>query len=74
MTVCEGFEKCTFFKEHMGSLPSTAALAQANFCKKDYLECARYRVYKELGETSVPSDLSPSEKERADQIIAAAKG
>ncbi len=74
MPVCEGFEKCTFFKEHMNNLQSAAALAQAHFCKKDYLECARYRVYKELGESSVPSDLSPNEKVRADEILAAARG
>ena len=70
MPVCEGFEKCTFFKEHMASMPSTAALSQSAFCKSNFSECARYRVFKTLGETAVPSDLSPSESARADRIIA----
>jgi hypothetical protein len=74
MTVCEYFDKCAFFNEHMSSMPSTAALTQSNYCKNNFTTCARYRVDKILGEPAVPSDLSPSESERADKILAADKG
>jgi hypothetical protein len=70
MPDCEGFTKCTFFKEYMCNMPSTAALTQSNYCKNNYAACARYRVYAALGEPAVPSDLAPSESERADTIIA----
>lgn len=73
MPVCEGFETCMFFKNHMGTMPSTAALTQSNYCKNNFTECARYRVYKALGEAAVPSNLSPSESALADKIIAAAR-
>jgi len=73
MPVCQGFDKCTFFSEHMGDLPSTAALTQSNYCKNNYTACARYQVFQALGEPAVPSDLSPSESERAEKIIGAAR-
>ena len=74
MPVCIGYDKCTFFQNYMGNLPSTAALTQSTYCKNNYTACARYRVFMALGEPAVPADLSPSESERADQIIADAKG
>jgi hypothetical protein len=74
MSTCEYFAVCTFFAEHMSSMPSTAVLTQSNYCKNNYTACARYRVDKALGVSAVPSDLSPSESERADKIIAAARG
>jgi hypothetical protein len=58
----------------MSNMPSTAALTQSTYCKNNHTACARYRVYRALGETAVPSDLSPSESERAEKIIAAGKG
>ena len=71
MPVCESFDKCTFFNDQMGDLPSTAAMTQSNYCKNNYTACARYRIFHTLGEAAVPADLSPSESERADKIIAA---
>lgn len=73
MANCEGFDTCIYFKEFMGNMPSTAALTQSNYCKNNFTECARYRIWKALGDTAVPPDLSPSESEKADKIIANSK-
>jgi hypothetical protein len=70
MAQCDGFDNCSYFTEFMGNMPSTAALTQSNYCKNNFAECARYRIWKTIGEAAVPADLSPSESEQADKIIA----
>lgn len=73
MAQCEGFDNCSYFKVFMSNMPSTAALTQSNYCKNNFTECARYRIWKALGEAAVPADLSPSESDKADKIIAGNK-
>jgi len=64
---CERLEKCPFFQEKMPNMPATAEIMKKNYCKTDPSKCARYIVFKALGQ--VPIDLWPYEIERAKEII-----
>lgn len=72
MAECKNFSHCRFFSENFKNSPSTASMIQNNYCKGKFEDCARYMVYEKLGESHVPGDLSPSEKERVLDILKAA--
>jgi len=69
MTECVNYEKCRYFIDNMKNSPSTATLVQNSYCRHSFEACARYMIYKALGEAKMPRDLSPSETERAEQLI-----
>ena len=71
MSECVNYEKCRYFIENLKNSPSTAALVQTSYCKNTFEACARYMVYKSLGESKMPGDLSPSQTDRALQLIKA---
>ena len=69
MATCECLEKCDFFNDKMANMPSTANIIKRKYCEGDNLECARYVVYKVLGKEGVPSDMFPTQIERAKELI-----
>jgi hypothetical protein len=69
MAECVNFSKCRFFVENMKNSPSTSAMIQNNYCRGKFQECARNMIFEKLGESHVPSDLSPSESERVAEIL-----
>ena len=71
MTECVNYNRCQYFIENLKNSPVTSTMIQKTYCKNKFAECARYMIFTKLGESKVPSDLSPSENERAEQIIAA---
>lgn len=73
MQNCELLEKCVFFNDKMGNMPSTANVIKLRYCKEDSSGCARYLVCKALGRDKVPIDLFPNQGDRARQLIAATK-
>jgi len=73
MENCELLEKCVFFNDKMGNMPSTASVIKMRYCMEDSSGCARYLVCKALGRENVPADLFPNQEDRARQLIASAR-
>ena len=69
MADCECLEGCPFFNDMMTGKPATAEMYKKKFCVGDSSECARYMVFKAVGKESVPADLYPNQKDRANNII-----
>ena len=69
MTDCELTPKCLFFNDKMANMPSTANMLKRKYCQGDFENCARYIVCKALGRENVPADLTPSQVDKAKQLI-----
>jgi hypothetical protein len=69
MADCELTAKCLFFNDKMANMPSMASMMKRKYCQGDFESCARYMVCKALGRDKVPADLSPSQTDRAKQLI-----
>lgn len=69
MTDCELTTKCLFFNDKMANMPSTANMMKRKYCQGDFEHCARYIVCKALGRENVPADLTPSQADRAKQLV-----
>ncbi len=54
-------------------MPLTAKLVEHNYCHNHVEECARYQLFKTLGDAFVPADLPPSDTERAGEILRSAQ-
>ena len=70
MSDCECLGGCPFFNDKMEDMPSMAHIFKDRYCRSDCLSCARYQVFTALGRESVPSDLFPSQVDRAQDVIA----
>lgn len=69
MPDCELSTKCLFFNDKMANMPSTASMMKRKYCQGNFEQCARYIVCKALGRDKVPADLTPSQVDKAKQII-----
>ena len=69
MPDCQCLPKCPFFHDKMKNMPSMANVYKKNYCKGNYTECARYRVFKTLGRDKVPGTLFPNMADEAERII-----
>jgi hypothetical protein len=69
MSDCECLAGCAFFNDQMAEMPATASLLKTLYCRGDSTECARHVVFKALGKSAVPTDLYPSELERAHSLV-----
>ncbi len=70
MADCVCVPRCPFFNDRMGQMPATAELMKKRYCQGDQTQCARYMVFSKLGPEKVPSDLYPTQIERAQQVLA----
>jgi hypothetical protein len=70
MADCELLQGCIFFNDRMAKMPSTTSMMKNKYCLGDNSKCARFTVFQKLGKPQVPTDLSPSDMERADRLIA----
>ena len=66
MIWCPGNE----FNDKLAAMPSFAENLKTKYCHGDNTICARYIVFKALGQPKVPADLYPNQEDRAKQIIA----
>ena len=71
MADCEAFSVCAFLNDRLANMPATAATFKRSYCQGNYSTCARYLVFKTLGRSKVPSDLSPNQNHKASEIILA---
>ena len=69
MADCELTAKCLFFNDKMANMPSMAGMMKRKYCQGDFNNCARFMVCKALGMDKVPADLSPSQTDRAKELI-----
>ena len=67
---CELLPGCKFFSNSMTVMPICAEEVKARYCKGgDFPSCARYRVFKALGQDYVTPDLFPNLEITATEII-----
>lgn len=71
MAECVCVPTCPFFNDKMQNMPSIAGMMKKRYCLGDSSGCARFMVREKLGKDKVPSDLFPSQVERAKLVIAA---
>jgi hypothetical protein len=69
MADCECLPKCLFFNDQMADMPSMSNIIKQRYCRENNTQCARHMVFRILGSENVPSDLYPSQKERAEEIL-----
>ena len=69
MAECESLDGCPFFNDKLDDMPAMADMYKKKYCLGDKSSCARYIVKTEVGKDEVPSDLSPNQTERAQEII-----
>ena len=55
MPKCKIFKKCPV---STGEL-EIDGFVKNYYCNNNFMECARYKIYKKLGKASVPTDLKP---------------
>jgi hypothetical protein len=53
----------------MQGMDAIKEMLKKNLCRGDFDSCARYMVFRAKGRESVPSDLYPNQKERAQEIL-----
>lgn len=69
MAQCECLQTCIFFNDRMANMPAMAGIMKKKYCQTDNSGCARFMVLKAKGRSAVPGDLSPSQTDRAREII-----
>jgi hypothetical protein len=68
MADCELIDTCLFFNDQMADMPSMSNIIKDRYCRGSNTLCARHMVFRKLGREKVPSDLYPSQLERADEL------
>ncbi len=68
---CAKLKTCIFFNDQMDAMPAVSAVLKKQFCEGTFADCARFRVATALGATGVPTDLFPTDSDRADRLLAA---
>jgi hypothetical protein len=70
MADCECLPKCIFFNDQMAEMPAMSDIIKQRYCRDSNTHCARHMVFRVFGSAAVPSDLYPSQVDRAEQILA----
>ena len=70
MSNCDISVGCPFYNDKQANMPADADKLKHDYCKTNNLHCARYMVYQAIGESKIPGDLLPNEKDKAYLIIA----
>ncbi len=66
---CPLINSCPFFNDKLKDMPSMSNIYKRNYCKKDYIRCARYLVSTTIGKENVPLDIFPNHEGKAKEII-----
>ena len=72
MASCPSLEKCPFFNDKLAQMPSLAELYKQQYCRGNYVTCARYQVSKAIGSERVPESLYPPQVHRVEALLRAA--
>lgn len=71
---CECLAECPFFNGRMKNMPSMTEVLKQQYCKGDWLSCARCMIFVAQGADAVPADLYPHQSERARQLLGVRSG
>ncbi|MFH1677025.1 MAG: hypothetical protein ABIC40_08360 [bacterium] len=73
MSKCIHADYCELYigKTHSETITLSESLKEM-YCHEDFKQCARFHAYSALGVDGVPSDLLPSQIQRAGELIAKA--
>lgn len=66
---CASLAGCPFFNDKMKGQPKQIDLYKGFYCLDNFERCARFMVASKLGKISVPGDLYPNDKVRAQKIL-----
>lgn len=69
MADCPYIQNCPFFNDQLVNIPPISIPMKRLYCRMAYYTCARYLVAKSRGLAFVPSDLFPSHKQYALELI-----
>ncbi len=69
MADCKMLQTCPFFNDRMQNMPAVADIYKRNYCRGDFLKCARFVVLEALGKEKVPPTLFPNQIDLALEII-----
>ncbi|RJP58596.1 MAG: hypothetical protein C4541_07660 [Candidatus Auribacter fodinae] len=69
MADCPRLQKCPFFNDQLDDMPDLSGAVKALFCKKNYRNCARYNIAKQLGPQNVPNNLFPADGRQANELL-----
>ena len=71
MAECVCLANCAFFHDRMSVMPSTAAMIKRQYCagpQASNVKCARFLVFRKMGQRGVPADLYPAQVYRVREI------
>jgi hypothetical protein len=66
---CPVLEVCRFFNDIIENVPSISETLKKQYCLGDNSECARFRIFREIGKEHLPDDVFPHEMEKAEKLI-----
>ena len=66
---CEIVADCQFFNDKMKDMPKSAEYIKSKLCLGDFESCARYKIYKDYGDGSVPVGMFPYDSEDVNKVI-----
>jgi hypothetical protein len=69
MADCKFLEKCPFFNNQLANMPGSSKMIKKKYCLSYHNECARYTVAIVKGRESVPENLWPGDRKRAEKIL-----
>ncbi|RPJ09128.1 MAG: hypothetical protein EHM28_02415 [Spirochaetaceae bacterium] len=74
MDTCELMHKCRFLNEKIADLPLVVHIMKKTFCTGSKGHCARYIIFRALGNDGLPPDLFPNHLYRAHEILSGFHG
>ena len=75
MEECINLKTCPFFNDTSIKQQSRVVeRLKKYYCRDQYNDCARYKIFKEIGKEHVPLHLFPNENDEAERIIRNRKG
>lgn len=67
--ICEYYEKCIFIQKIIKEEPVPSWIVMNSYCESDKYGCARYCLFRIVGEDHVPDHLWPSDETETKEVI-----
>ena len=69
MKKCPVLENCRFFNDIIENMPSISGSLKERYCLGNNTECARFRIFTEIGKEHLPYDVFPHEMDKAEKLV-----
>lgn len=63
MKTCEMKDRCDFFKDLVPEMPEMSPVLKNYFCRENKTECARYKLFKMIGNLDQNTQLLPNQED-----------